>query len=52
MLHMPIHDHFRANDAKTAMLAMKRLVGQLGPEPAFDGVVSSDNQDESQRQSG
>jgi hypothetical protein len=29
---MPIHDYFRANNAKTAMLAVE-LVGPLGPEP-------------------
>jgi len=36
---MPIHDYFRANDAKIAMRAM-RLGGPLGPNPAFDGVAT------------
>ena len=39
-IQMPIHDYFRANDAKAAMQAMDRLVGPLGPDPAFDGVAT------------
>jgi hypothetical protein len=35
---MAIHDYFRANDAKTAMQAM-RLGGPLGPNRTFDGVA-------------
>jgi hypothetical protein len=36
---MPVHDYFRANDAKAAIQAMDRLRGPLRPEPAFDGVA-------------
>jgi hypothetical protein len=33
-----IHDYFRAANAREAARVMDRLVGPLGPAPAFDGV--------------